>query len=195
MNTNQQNNFMETYNKRHSDSTILKAELLIGIIILRMLFMTTVTSPVNKAKATVKKKLEPSFHLSIELNGEKKTKVIDGRFKDMEFSPSGRYLVVETRKGTDYQMYLFNTYFVVDPLQWYLIEEDLNMMAEWIIRGNDMTIIKPDDKVLLEFDCWDEEKDNIKFEYTILFSDGRESSGNTVIDYTEKTVVYMQSYN
>ena len=68
-------------------------------------------------------------------------------------------------------------------------------MAEWIIRGNDMTIIKPDDKVLLDFDCWDEEKDNIKFEYTILFSDGRENSGNTVIDYTEKSVVYMQSYN
>ena len=190
---NQQVEYIETYKKRQNNSVIFNAIFLFGIIALRMLFVSSAYSPANQARATAKKELlGPGFHLSIEMDGKKKSTVFDdSRYTDMEFSPSGRYLLVEAENGDEYQMYIFDTNFVADSAQYYLIDDDLNIMAEWILRGNDILKIKPDDKITLEFDSWDKEKDNICFTFTV-FTAGREKyAGNTTIDYNRKEVVYI----
>lgn len=190
---NQQVEYIETYKKRQNNSVIFNAIFLFGIIALRMLFVSSAYSPANQARATAKKELlGPGFHLSIEMDGKKKSTVFDdSRYTDMEFSPSGRYLLVESKNGTEYQMYIFDTNFVANSAQYYLIYDDLNIMAEWIFRGNDIIEIKPDDKITLEFDSWDKEKDNICFIFTVITAGGEEYAGNTAIDYNRKEVVYI----
>lgn len=190
---NQQTEYIETYKKKQNSSVVFNAVFLLGIILLRMLLVSSEYSPANQARATAKKELlGPGFHLSIEMDGKKKSKAFDlSRYKDMAFSPSGRYLLVESKNGTDYQMYIFDTNFVTDSSQYYLIYDDLNIMAEWILRGNDIIKIKPDDKITLEFDSWDKEKDNICFTFTVITAGGEEYAGNTTIDYNRKEVVYI----
>lgn len=190
---NQQTEYIKTYKKKQNSSVVFNAVFLLGIILLRMLLVSSEYSPANQARTTAKKELlGPGFHLSIEMDGKKKSKAFDrSRYKDMAFSPSGRYLLVESKNGTDYQMYIFDTNFVTDSSQHYLIYDDLNIMAEWIFRGNDTIKIKPDDKITFEFDSWDKEKDNICFTFTVI-TDGREKyAGNTTIDYNRKEVVYI----
>ena len=190
---NQQVEYIETYKKRQNNSVIFNAIFLFGIIALRMLFVSSAYSPANQARATAKKELlGPGFHLSIEMDGKKKSTAFDlSRYKDMAFSPSGRYLLVEAENGDEYQMYIFDTNFVADSAQYYLIYDDLNIMAEWILRGNGIIEIKPDDKITLEFDSWDKEKDNICFIFTVITAGGEEYAGNTAIDYNRKEVVYI----
>lgn len=190
---NQQTEYIETYKKKQNSSVVFNAVFLLGIILLRMLLVSSEYSPANQARATAKKELlGPGFHLSIEMDGKKKSTAFDlSRYKDMAFSPSGRYLLVESKNGTDYQMYIFDTNFVADSSQYYLIYDDLNIMAEWIFRGNDIIKIKPDDKITLEFDSWDKEKDNICFTFTVITASGEKYAGNTTIDYNRKEVVYI----
>ena len=188
---NQQVEYIETYKKRQNNSVIFNAIFLFGIIALRMLFVSSAYSPANESRATAKKELlGPGFHLSIEMDGKKKSTVFDdSRYTDMEFSPSGRYLLVEAENGDEYQMYIFDTNFVADSAQYYLIYDDLNIMAEWIFRGNDILKIKPDDKITLEFDSWDQEYNYMKFDYIISHLDGSQSSGFLWIDYESRTVI------
>lgn len=188
---NQQVEYIETYKKRQNNSVIFNAIFLFGIIALRMLFVSSAYSPANESRATAKKELlGPGFHLSIEMDGKKKSTVFDdSRYTDMEFSPSGRYLLVEAENGDEYQMYIFDTNFVADSSQYYLIYDDLNIMAEWIFRGNDILKIKPDDKITLEFDSWDQEYNYMKFDYIISHLDGSQSSGFLWIDYESRTVI------
>lgn len=190
---NQQTEYIETYKKKQNNSVVFNAVFLLGIILLRMLFVSNAYSPANQARATAKKELlGPGFHLSIEMDGKKKSTAFDlSRYKDMAFSPSGRYLLVEAKNGTDYQMYIFDTNFVTDSSQYYLIYDDLNIMAEWIFRGNDIMKIKPDDKITLEFDSWDKTEDNICFTFTVITAGGEKYAGNTAIDYNRKEVVYI----
>ncbi len=182
---NQQTEYIETYKKKHNNSVVFNAVFLLGIILLRMLFVSNAYSPANQARATAKKELlGPGFHLSIEMDGKKKSTAFDlSRYKDMAFSPSGRYLLVESKNGTDYQMYIFDTNFVTDSSQHYLIYDDLNIMAEWIFRGNDIIKIKPDDKIILDFIGWHQDYNYIKFDYEIIHSDGRRTTGFFWLDY------------
>ncbi len=188
---NQQTEYIETYKKRHNNSVVFNAIFLFGIIALRMLFFASTYSAANEARASVKKELlGPGFQLSIEINGEKKsTSLDDSRYKDMEFSPSGRYLLVEAENGVEYQMYIFDTNFVTDSSQYYLIYDDLNMMAEWIFRSNDMLEIENDDTVSLEFIRWHDTEDCMNFKYTVTSQKGEIKTGEVLIDYTTKTVV------
>lgn len=188
---NQQTEYIETYKKKQNSSVVFNAVFLLGIILLRMLLVSSEYSPANQARATAKKELlGPGFHLSIEVDGKKKSTAFDrSRYKDMAFSPSGRYLLVESKNSTDHQMYIFDTNFVADSSQHYLIYDDLNIMAEWIFRGNDILKIKPDDKITLEFDSWHQEYNYIKFDYIVSHLDGSQSSGFLWIDYESRTVI------
>ena len=190
---NQQTEYIENYKKKQNSTVVFNAVFLLGIILLRMLFVSNAYSPANQARATAKKELlGPGFHLSIEMDGKKKSTAFElSRYKDMAFSPSGRYLLVESKNGIDYQMYIFDTNFVTDSSQHYLIYDDLNIMAEWILRGNDIIKIMPDDKITLEFDSWDKEKDYICFTFTVITAGGEKYAGNTAIDYNRKEVVYI----
>lgn len=187
---NQQVEYIETYKKRQNNSVIFNAIFLFGIIALKMLFVSSVYSPANESRATAKKELlDPGFHLSIEMDDKKKSTAFDrSRYKDMAFSPSGRYLLVEAENGDEYQMYIFDTNFVADSAQYYLIYDDLNIMAEWIFRGNEMLEIKNDDTVSLEFLRWHNTRDYINFKYTVTSQNGETKTGEAFIDYTAKSV-------
>lgn len=187
---NQQVEYIETYKKRQNNSVIFNAIFLFGIIALKMLFVSSVYSPANESRATAKKELlGPGFHLSIEMDDKKKSTAFDrSRYKDMAFSPSGRYLLVEAENGDEYQMYIFDTNFVADSAQYYLIYDDLNIMAEWIFRGNEMLEIKNDDTVSLEFLRWHNTRDYINFKYTVTSQNGETKTGEAFIDYTAKSV-------